>query len=219
MKNYSWKNLLHKEKKKLYFINLIQFLNEQRLKNTIYPHKENVFNAFKYTPFCNIKVVIIGQDPYPNEGQANGLAFSVHHNCTILPPSLKNIYKEINNNGNYLKPLDNGCLIHWAKQGVLLLNTILTVEKKKPMSHSNCGWKIFTNKVIHCINKFKKNIVFLLWGSAAQKTKYLINQKKQFVLSSSHPSPLSAYRGFFGCNHFYKTNQILLKINKTTIQW
>ncbi|WP_367681195.1 uracil-DNA glycosylase [Buchnera aphidicola] len=194
-------------------------MKQQRLTKTIYPKAKNIFNAFKFTPFYNIKVVIIGQDPYYNKNQANGLAFSVYSQCTIIPPSLKNIFKEINNDLNKNKLYSDGCLIRWAKQGILLLNTILTVEEKKPMSHANIGWEIFTNQIINIINQLRKNIIFILWGSFAKKKLPLINTKKHFILTSSHPSPLSAHRGFIGCNHFSKTNKLLLQLKKKIIVW
>jgi len=206
-------------KKKPYFLNLIKFIKQQRLKKTIYPNAKNMFDALKFTPFYTIKVVIIGQDPYYNKNQAHGLAFSISSTCSIIPPSLKNIFREINNDLNKNKLYTNGCLIHWAKQGVLLLNTILTVEEKKPMSHANIGWEIFTDKIITSINKLRRNIIFILWGSFAKKKLPLINIKNHFVLSSSHPSPLSAHRGFIGCHHFSKTNKLLVKLKKKIIVW
>ncbi|WP_261978548.1 uracil-DNA glycosylase [Buchnera aphidicola] len=194
-------------------------MKQQRLKKNIYPKVKDIFNAFKFTPFYGIKIVIIGQDPYHNRNQAHGLAFSVCSKCTIIPPSLKNIFKEIYNDLKKKSLFTNGCLIPWAKQGILLLNTILTVEENKPMSHANVGWEIFTDQIVSNINKLKKNIIFILWGSFAKKKLPLINKKKHFILTSSHPSPLSAHRGFIGCNHFSKTNKILLKIKKKIIVW
>lgn len=178
-----------------------------------------MFRAFSLTPFHQIKVVIIGQDPYYNVNQAHGLAFSVNFGCPI-PPSLKNIYKEIICNfdlsTNYYF---HGCLSRWAIQGVLLLNSILTVESGKPRSHAHLGWQDFTNAVIYYVNKYLDKVVFLLWGKDAQEKRYMIHNNKHFILCASHPSPFAAHRGFFGCKHFYKTNCILSKYNKNIIFW
>jgi len=177
-----------------------------------------MFNAFLLTSFDQIKVVIVGQDPYFSENQAHGLAFSVPRNENI-PPSLKNIYKELNNDFKKKHIFSHGCLENWSKQGVFLLNTILTVELGKPKSHNNIGWEIFTDKVIYYISKHKKSIIFLLWGYNAQKKAHLIDTSKHYILKAMHPSPLSAYRGFFGCKHFSKTNEILIKCKKKEIDW
>ncbi|QIQ41231.1 MAG: uracil-DNA glycosylase [Buchnera aphidicola (Aphis urticata)] len=213
----TWKDILSQEKKK-YFLNMMNYIKKKRLQKLIYPPSKDIFNAFLFTSFDKIKVVIIGQDPYFSNNQAHGLAFSVPRNKNI-PPSLKNIYKELNNDfkKNYI--FNHGCLESWAEQGVFLLNTILTVESGKPNSHNNIGWEIFTNKVIYYISQYKKSIIFLLWGNNAQKKCNLIDINKHYILKSSHPSPLSAARGFFGCKHFSKTNKILIKCKKTEINW
>ncbi|CAL4042655.1 Uracil-DNA glycosylase [Buchnera aphidicola (Pemphigus populi)] len=213
----NWKYLLKNEKKK-YFLDIIRFLSKERLKKIIYPPHSEIFTAFLLTEFSSIKVVILGQDPYHNFNQAHGLAFSVNIGATI-PPSLKNIYKEISNDMLLNYVFQNGLLKNWAKQGVLLLNTILTVESGKPGSHSQIGWTFFTDKVIEVINKYLYGVVFLLWGSHAKNKVGIIDGNKHYILQASHPSPLSAYRGFFGCRHFSKTNQILIKQGKRPINW
>nr|WP_244372265.1 uracil-DNA glycosylase [Buchnera aphidicola] len=196
----------------------MKFLKEERLKKIIYPASKDVFNAFLLTPFSKIKVVIIGQDPYFSKDQAHGLAFSVPRNH-IIPPSLKNIYKELNNDFNKNHIFYHGCLENWATQGVFLLNTILTVESGKPKSHYNIGWHIFTDNVISLINSYKEFIVFLIWGNDAKTKCNLIDTNKHYILKTSHPSPLSAHRGFLGCKHFSKTNKILLKHKRNKIDW
>ncbi len=213
-----WKKIINKEKKKKYFIKMKNFLNKEYKKKIIHPKKKDIFKAFEITKFNKTKVVILGQDPYCNINQAHGLAFSVLPNNKI-PPSIKNIYKEIKKEfKNFIIP-KNGYLINWAKQGILLLNSILTVENKKPNSHKNIGWEIFTNRIIKYINFFLKNIVFILWGNYAQKKIKFINKKKNLILKSSHPSPLSVKKSFIGCNHFIKTNLYLKKNNLTPIKW
>ena len=215
--NTNWDNLLKDEIKKEYFVNILKFLDNEYKSKTIYPTKEDIYNALKYTPYNNVKVVILGQDPYHGPNQAHGLSFSVDKDIK-LPPSLKNIYKELNNDlGIEIK--DSGNLISWAKQGVLLLNTILTVEKGKPNSHKKIGWTIFTDKIIELLNERKEPIVFLLWGNNAIEKKKLITNDNHLVLTSPHPSPFSAYNGFFGCNHFSKTNEFLKSNNMSTIKW
>uniref|UniRef100_UPI003F5D168D uracil-DNA glycosylase n=1 Tax=Buchnera aphidicola TaxID=9 RepID=UPI003F5D168D len=185
----------------------------------MYPRQEDVFYAFHLTPFESIKVVIIGQDPYHNTNQAHGLAFSVRFGLQI-PPSLKNIYHEVTENFNLPKDYYfHGCLSRWARQGVLLLNSILTVESGKPRSHVNLGWEKFTDQLIYYINTYLNNVIFLLWGQYAQQKRVFINSNKHIILCASHPSPLSAYRGFFGCRHFIKTNNILLEQKKNVIFW
>ncbi|WP_367672120.1 uracil-DNA glycosylase [Buchnera aphidicola] len=214
---FNWKDLFYKEKNKLFKI--LHRVNKKRLSTMIFPSKENVFNAFYYTPFHKIKIVIIGQDPYHQRNQANGLSFSVNYNCKI-PPSLKNIYKEIINDlllpKNYY---DHGCLYHWAHQGVLLLNSILTVELGKPKSHILYGWSDFTDAIIYYISKYLDNIIFVLWGKYAQQKSYIINHNRHYVLCAAHPSPYSANLGFFGCRHFSEINKILLLHNKIPIFW
>ncbi len=216
----SWKKIIEKEKKKKYFINLINFLKkEYKFKKNIFPSKKNIFNAFKYTNFYKLKVIIIGQDPYFKKNQADGLAFSNSKKNKIIPPSLKNIFKEIKKTFPKFNAPKNGSLIKWSKQGVLLLNSILTVEEHKPKSHENKGWEKFTNNIIKYINLYHKNIVYLLWGKYAYKKKKIINNKKNLILISSHPSPLSVNQGFIGCNHFILTNNFLKKKFIKPINW
>jgi len=183
----------------------------------IYPPKEQIFRALKLTPFENIKVVILGQDPYHGEGQANGLAFSVNKGIKV-PPSLRNIYKELESDLNIKSPL-HGDLTSWAKQGVLLLNSVLTVEKDNPGSHKNIGWEEYTDSLIKEISDKKKNIVFILWGKYAESKKSLIDEKKHFIISSPHPSPFSARKGFFGSKPFSRTNSYLKIKGKKEIDW
>ena len=183
----------------------------------IYPHGKNIFNAFNHTPFDQLKVVIIGQDPYHGPNQAHGLSFSVQPGIAP-PPSLVNIFKEQQSDLG-ITPPSHGCLTSWARQGVLLLNNVLTVEAGKAASHQGKGWELFTDQVVSVINECKKNIIFLLWGSAAQKKGQVINPLRHHILKAPHPSPLSAHRGFFGCGHFSKTNQILQGTNRTPINW
>lgn len=214
----TWKNLLQDEKQLPYFQAILKFLKQQQLAHKIiYPRCENIFNALKLTPFSEVKVVIIGQDPYHGPNQAHGLSFSVPPGVP-LPPSLQNIFRELNNDLKIPSPT-HGCLEKWAKQGVLLLNAILTVEANKPQSHANIGWQQFTDKVITCLNDHPKPIVFLLWGSYAQKKSELIDTKKHYLLKAPHPSPLSAHRGFFGCKHFSQANRILRQLGRKEIDW
>ena len=190
------------------FYNMIMKLYDEK---TIYPLKENIFNAFKLTSFENVKVVIMGQDPYHGEGQAHGLSFSVQDNVKI-PPSLQNIYKELYNDLG-IPPKNTGNLTGWAKEGVLLLNSTLTVEKDKANSHQGLGWQYFTDCVIKVLNLSEKPIVFILWGNFARSKKVLITNPKHLILESPHPSPFSAYNGFFGSKPFSKTNDFLIKNN------
>lgn len=213
----SWKELLIDEFNQDYFINLKKFLLEEKQNNIIYPKGSDIFNAFNFTPFNKLKLVILGQDPYHGEGQAHGLCFSVPHGIKI-PPSLVNIYKEMEGDLGIKSP-QHGNLEKWAKQGVFLLNATLTVRKNQAGSHQNKGWEIFTDKVISLISEKSENIVFLLWGSYAQKKSTLIDAKKHLILKSVHPSPLSAYRGFFGCKHFSKSNDFLISKNIEPIDW
>jgi uracil-DNA glycosylase len=207
MVSNSWGEYLENEFKKNYMLNLNAFLTLQKQqKKIIYPNPENHFNAFEKTPFEKVKVVILGQDPYHGEGQAHGLSFSVPNGVTP-PPSLKNIFKELNNDCQINNTLTN--LTPWAEQGVLLLNSVLSVEKNKAGSHANQGWEVLTDKVIKLLSDKKEKLVFLLWGAYAQKKAILIDSNKHLILKSVHPSPLSAYRGFFGCKHFSKTNHYL----------
>jgi len=212
----NWFELLKDEFDKPYFKNLQKFLDEEYSKFTIYPAAENIFNSLNLTSFNNVKVVILGQDPYHEPGQAHGLAFSVESG--ELPPSLKNIYKELKDDLNI--PVSNsGNLTCWARQGVLLLNTVLTVRKGQANSHKDKGWEILTTKIIELLNKRSKPIVFLLWGSQAKKFSEIITNKIHLVLSCAHPSPLSAYNGFFGCKHFSRANEFLRKLNLGEINW
>lgn len=212
-----WKNVLQDEFKENYMQNLKQFLINERINYTIYPKGNDIFNAFNTTPFNNVKVVILGQDPYHGEGQAHGLSFSVP-NQIIIPPSLVNIFKEINRDLG-IKNDGKGNLTKWAKQGVLLLNSTLTVRKDEAGSHQNQGWEKFTDKVISTISELKKGVIFLLWGKLAQSKQKLIDKNNHHILISSHPSPLSAYRGFFGCNHFSVCNEMLKNQHKREINW
>ena len=201
-----------------YYRHLLEFLEYESTHNkTIYPPKDQIFTAFNLSSFKNTKVIILGQDPYHNEGQAHGLSFSVPDGIRV-PPSLRNIYQELSSDLN-ITPSQSGNLTHWATQGVLLLNSALTVENNLPGSHAKSGWVDFTDTVIDILNERKQNLVFLLWGAYAQKKTELIDQDKHLVLTAAHPSPFSAHKGFFGCKHFSKTNDYL-KIHKLkTINW
>ena len=213
----SWRKIISTEFKKKYIQNLDDFLVKEQKKYNISPQKTKIFNSLNMTSFEEIKIVIIGQDPYHGLGQAHGLAFSVTKGMT-LPPTLKNIFKEIKNDLN-INNYKDGDLTKWAKQGVLLLNSILTVRENKASSHQNKGWEKFTDNIISAISKNKKNIIFLLWGKFAQKKKKLIDSSTHHILISSHPSPLSAHISFFGCKHFSKCNKILKKLDKSIINW
>jgi uracil-DNA glycosylase len=214
----SWIPFLGPELKKDYILDLDKFLlNEENKKKIIYPDRKNILNSFNCVPFKNLKVVIIGQDPYHGQGQAHGLSFSVMPKVKT-PPSLKNIFKELKSDLDIQIP-NNGFLESWAKQGILLLNSVLTVEEKIPASHKNQGWEIFTDKVVEVINFEKENVVFLLWGNYAIKKGINIDRSKHCVLEAPHPSPFSAYKGFFGCKHFSKTNQYLESKNQQVIDW
>lgn len=210
-----WQLLLKDEFHKTYFIDLLKKINYEYKIYSCYPTINNIFSAFNNCPLNLLKVVIVGQDPYHGYNEANGLCFSVNDNIPI-PPSLKNIFKELYNNKKIFFP-KSGNLINWARQGVLLLNSILTVRSGKAKSHQNLGWEIFTDTVIKKISK--KKIVFLLWGEFAKKKEILINKKNNYVLKSSHPSPFSAHLGFLGCDHFIKTNNFLFKNGISTIKW
>jgi uracil-DNA glycosylase len=214
-----WQKLINEEQTKPYFIKLNQELTQQRANgDVIFPVEDDVFNAFCYQDIKDIKVVILGQDPYHGENQAHGLAFSVQSGIKV-PPSLVNIYKElITEFNNFTKPT-HGCLTPWAEQGVLLLNTVLTVKQAQAHSHAKLGWETFTDVVIKTINQESPGCVFLLWGAHAQKKGKNINAEKHLVLNGPHPSPLSAYRGFFGCQHFSKANEWLLSKNIPQINW
>jgi uracil-DNA glycosylase len=212
-----WKQVLSEEFEKPYFSALKQFLIEERQTYSIYPPGGRIFAAFDTTPFDEVKVVIMGQDPYHGPGQANGLCFSVAPGVKI-PPSLKNIYKEIAEDLQVAMG-ESGDLSAWAKQGVLLLNATLTVRANSPASHQGKGWEQFTDEVIRLLSARCEGLVFLLWGRPAQMKEKLIDTKKHFVLKAAHPSPLSAYNGFFGCRHFSHTNKILVSRGKTSINW
>lgn len=214
----SWLQHLSSEFEKPYMQSLRKFLRDEKdQKKIIYPKSTDVFNAFKYTPFDNVKVVLLGQDPYHGPGQAQGLCFSVP-NGVRLPPSLQNIYKELNQDLG-VSIGKEGCLIPWAKQGVLMLNAVLTVENGLANSHQGKGWEQFTDRVISVLNEEKEGLVFLLWGAYAQKKGQFINTEKHHVLKAPHPSPLSAHNGFLGCRHFSKTNEYLIKQGKKPIDW
>ncbi len=213
----SWKRILSDEFEKPYFTALSDFVHQAYSTSTVYPEGKNIFKAFEATPFYEVKVVILGQDPYHGEGQAHGLSFSVLDGIKI-PPSLVNIYKEIESQTGKKMP-NSGNLLRWATQGVLLLNATLTVEAGKAASHQNKGWEQFTDAVIQSINDNSKNVVFLLWGAPAQKKGRLIDRTRHLVLESPHPSPLSAYRGFFGNEHFNKVNDYLKSVGKNEIDW
>ena len=212
-----WDFALSEEFKKDYFLKIQDFIDEEYSSKTIYPPYDEIFNAFKLTPLSNVKVVILGQDPYHEEGQAHGLAFSTPEGRPI-PRSLKNIFKEINAEYDYPMPT-SGCLEKWAEQGVFLLNTVLTVEDGNANSHSKCGWQTFTDNVIRILNRQDQPIVFLLWGKQAEKKKELITNENHLVLITSHPSPFSARRGFLGCNHFKLANGYLKENKIKEIDW
>ena len=215
----SWIQYLEEELNQSYMKDLKKKLIEYQNKNiTVYPEKSKIFNAFHLTPFQKIKVVILGQDPYHGPGQAHGLSFSVPHNIKT-PPSLMNIFKELDSDLKVEINKTNGNLEHWAKQGVFLLNTTLTVEESKPMSHKDFGWNIFTDKVIEKINNHRNNIVFILWGAHAHSKRHLIDSSKHLILKSVHPSPLSSHRGFFGSRPFSQTNNYLESKEIDRIIW
>lgn len=214
----SWKNALASEFGKDYFIKLTNFVRDEYLSGkTVYPEPKNIFNAFNLCPLKNVKVVIIGQDPYHEPGQAHGLCFSVQSGVD-LPPSLVNIYKEIEQDIGH-KSITNGDLSDWAKQGVLLLNSTLTVLAHVAASHSGHGWETFTDAVIRAVNENRKNVVYMLWGSFAQKKADFVNAQDNLILQSAHPSPLSAYRGFFGNHHFSRANEYLMRHGMQPIDW
>lgn len=214
----SWKDVLKDEFDKIYFQHIISFLKAEKASGKIiYPPGSLIFNAFQQTPFSKVKVVILGQDPYHNKGQAHGLSFSVP-NEIAPPPSLVNIFKELKSDLGIELP-ENGNLEKWAHQGVLLLNASLTVRQNEPGSHSKIGWLQFTNQVIKKISEEKQGVIFLLWGKFAQEKQSLIDETKHYILKAAHPSPYSAANGFFGCKHFSRTNELLLKQQKNPIDW
>lgn len=211
-----WDTILEKEFEKDYYKNLRIFLNNEYSSQTIFPPAKDIYNALRITPYNEVKVLILGQDPYHEENQAHGLAFSVNKGIQI-PPSLLNIYKELNSDLNTYIP-DNGYLIKWAKQGVLLLNTVLTVEAHKANSHKGKGWETLTDAIISSLNN-KEDMVYILWGRNARNKTKLITNPNHLILESAHPSPLSAYNGFFGSKPFSKTNEYLIKNNLSPIDW
>jgi uracil-DNA glycosylase len=212
-----WIDIINNEKQKDYYQNLKKVVDEKYETTTVYPPKNKIFNAFTLSKYEDLKVVILGQDPYHQPNQAQGLAFSTPEQIKN-PPSMVNILKEIHSDiGNSI--CNDGDLTPWATQGILLINTILTVEDSKAKSHHNIGWEIFTDNIIKHISDNKENIIFLLWGSPAIAKSKLIDKNKHHILTAPHPSPLSAYRGFFGCKHFSQTNQILSNIGKEKIIW
>ena len=212
-----WDRLLREAFQKPYYLALRQFLKEEYQTQVIYPPKEDIFNALKATSYADTKVVILGQDPYHGMGQAHGMAFSVNPGVAV-PPSLRNIYKELHDSLGYAIP-DHGYLMPWAKQGVLLLNTVLTVRAGQPQSHQNKGWEMLTDEIIKLLNQKDETVIFLLWGTPAKKKQVLITNPKHVILTAVHPSPLSAHRGFFGCNHFKQVNEILEKQGRAPIDW
>jgi uracil-DNA glycosylase len=215
----SWHQALINEFSSPYFLEIVRFLKmERNAGNVIYPPNPLIFNAFNHTSFEKVKVVILGQDPYHNPGQAHGLSFSVPTGIKP-PPSLVNIFKEIQNDIGIIIPKGIGNLTSWADQGVLLLNAILTVRENDPASHSKIGWMNFTNAVITKISDEKKGIIFLLWGKFAQEKQMLIDETRHFILKAAHPSPFSAKRGFLGCRHFSKTNELLASQHLPGINW
>lgn len=213
-----WDELLKEEFSSSSYLKLREFLKQEYFSKVVYPPMNNIFNSMKLTPFEKIKVVILGQDPYHEEGQAMGLSFSVP-NGIIKPPSLVNIFKEIKQEFFLETDIRHSDLTPWAKQGVLLLNTCLTVREHQANSHKGKGWEEFTDGIIKKISDKRENIVFLLWGANARSKRELIDKNKHLVLECAHPSPLSAYNGFFGCGHFVKANEYLLSCNKEEIKW
>ena len=212
-----WTDDLAEERQRPYFQDVLRFVRTEREKKEVYPPADLIFQALQLTPFEQVKVVILGQDPYHGPGQAHGLSFSVPEGVKP-PPSLRNIKKEIAHDlGLSLSP--EGCLTAWAQQGVLLLNSVLTVEKSAPQSHAKIGWQRFTDKVIACLNSHPEAIVFMLWGAYAKRKAELLHNPNHLVLTAPHPSPLSAHRGFLGCRHFSKCNQWLMQHNRGAVDW
>ncbi|MFA6866223.1 MAG: uracil-DNA glycosylase [Clostridia bacterium] len=212
-----WDAILSDEFNKDYYHILKGFLANEYKCETIYPNMYDIFNAFKTTSYADTKIVIIGQDPYHQPNQAHGLCFSVKDGVR-LPPSLKNVYREINNDLG-IQMSNSGNLMPWAQQGVLLLNTLLTVREGKPMSHKGYGWEQFNNAVLEILNKRDKPIIFMLWGNPAKEKEKFITNPNHIILKASHPSPLGAYHGFFGCKHFSKANEILFSLGQKPINW
>ncbi|MEG0294367.1 uracil-DNA glycosylase [Enterococcus sp.] len=214
---YSWQRLLADEFEKEYFQDLFKFIDQEYEETTVYPPKELIFSAFEHTPYEEVKVVILGQDPYHGANQSHGLAFSVQKGVKI-PPSLRNMYKELASDLN-IPPASHGNLISWADQGVLLLNTVLTVREGQAYSHRKQGWEQFTDRVIEVLNAREEPIIFVLWGKPAQQKAAMIDTQKHVIIQSFHPSPLSASRGFFGSKPFSKVNDALKKLGKEPIDW
>lgn len=212
-----WDSILEKEFCSENYLKLREFLKDEYSSKTIYPSMYDIFNSMKITAFSDIKVVLLGQDPYHNQGQAMGLSFSVPDGID-KPPSLVNMFKELKSELG-IEINKSGNLTGWAKQGVLLLNTVLTVREHQANSHKGKGWEVFTDSIIKKISDLKSGVVFLLWGANARSKKALIDGRKHLILECAHPSPLSAYNGFFGCGHFKKTNEYLVKVGKTPIEW
>jgi uracil-DNA glycosylase len=214
----TWKTILQEYFETAEFENLINFIKTEYQTKTIFPAVNKIFEAFWQTPFHKVKVIILGQDPYHGINQAHGLSFSVQ-NGVKAPPSLQNIYKEIQQEFNIKKDFESGNLENWAKQGVFLLNSVLTVGKNKPASHQKIGWENFTDLVISRLSEKRENLVFMLWGNFAKSKQILINSDKHLILTAAHPSPFSAHNGFFGCQHFIKCNQYLEKNGQKEIDW
>lgn len=214
----NWNDVINTERQKDYFKSLKKQIDEKYENSIVFPPKEKIFHAFSKTSLKNLKIVILGQDPYHGKGQAQGLAFSTPKEIKN-PPSMVNILKEIEDDLKKESSCLDGDLSYWAEQGVLLLNTILTVEEGKPKSHHKLGWEIFTDNIIKYISNNFENIIFILWGAPAIVKTKIIDESKHYILTSPHPSPLSSYRGFFGCKHFSKANEILFNIGKKPINW
>ena len=215
--NNDWKEILEEEFEKEYFVKLKETLEEEYKNYTVYPPTRDILNAFFLTPYSEVKVVLLGQDPYHQKGQAHGLAFSVNYGIKT-PPSLVNMYKELHDDLGLYIP-NNGFLEKWAKQGVLLLNTTLTVRDSQANSHSGIGWQTFTDNVIKSLNEREKPIIFILWGNNAKSKEKFIDTNKHYILKGVHPSPLSANKGFFGCKHFSEANRILKNLGEKEIDW
>ena len=214
---YGWRAVLAGEIKKPYFLKLQKFLQQERKEFTLFPPAKDIFAALKLTPYLRVKVLLLGQDPYHDDGQAHGLCFSVRPGVPA-PPSLRNIFKELRKDLGFPLP-NNGYLVHWAKQGVLLLNAVLTVQAHKPASHQNQGWEVFTDAIIQAVNAKQTPVVFLLWGNYAKQKMQLIDRKRHVIITSSHPSPLAAHHGFFGSRPFSRANKALRQAGKTEIDW
>lgn len=213
-----WLDAISGEFKKDYYRDLFQFVSDEYSRAVIYPPADDIFNAFHFTPLSKVKVLLLGQDPYHNVNQAHGLSFSVPPSQKEIPPSLQNIYKELETDCDCYIP-NNGYLKKWAEQGVLLLNTVLTVRAHQAFSHQGHGWEQFTDAIIEAVNAQDRPIVYLLWGKPAQSKIRMLNNPKHLILTAPHPSPLSAYRGFFGCRHFSKTNEFLKENGVEPIDW